>query len=38
MHRDELEMEARLQGHESLEDLKLAVLETGGKVSCIANG
>jgi uncharacterized membrane protein YcaP (DUF421 family) len=36
MHRDELEMEARLQGHESVEDLKLAVLETGGKVSCIA--
>jgi uncharacterized membrane protein YcaP (DUF421 family) len=34
--RDELEMEARLQGHESLGDLKLAVLETGGKVSCIA--
>ena len=36
MHRDELEMEARLQGHESIEDLKLAILETGGKVSCIA--
>ena len=35
MRRDELEMEARLQGHESLDDLKLAVLETGGKVSCI---
>ena len=36
MHRDELEMEARLQGSESIEDLKLAVLETGGKISCIA--
>lgn len=36
MRREEIEMEARLQGHESLEDLKLAVLETGGKVSCIA--
>jgi uncharacterized membrane protein YcaP (DUF421 family) len=36
MRRDELEMEARLQGHESIEDLKLAVLETGGKISCIA--
>jgi uncharacterized membrane protein YcaP (DUF421 family) len=36
MRRSELEMEARLQGHESLEDLKFAVLETGGKVSCIA--
>jgi uncharacterized membrane protein YcaP (DUF421 family) len=35
MHRDELEMEARLQGNESIEDLKLAVLETGGKISCI---
>src|SRR3954463_10348832 len=35
MRRDELEMEARLQGHESIEDLKLAVLETGGKISCI---
>jgi uncharacterized membrane protein YcaP (DUF421 family) len=35
MRRDELEMEARLQGHESVEDLKLAVLETGGKISCI---
>jgi uncharacterized membrane protein YcaP (DUF421 family) len=35
MRRDELEMEARLQGNESLEDLKLAVLETGGKISCI---
>jgi|SRR3954453_6547534 uncharacterized membrane protein YcaP (DUF421 family) len=35
MHREELEMEARLQGNESLEDLKLVVLETGGKVSCI---
>src|SRR4051794_18130356 len=37
MRRDELEMEARLQGHASLKDLKLAVLETGGKVSCIGN-
>src|SRR3954469_1031021 len=36
MRVDELEMEARLQGHDSIEDLKLAVLETGGKVSCIA--
>jgi uncharacterized membrane protein YcaP (DUF421 family) len=36
MRRDELEMEARLQGVASIEDLKLAVLETGGKVSCIA--
>jgi uncharacterized membrane protein YcaP (DUF421 family) len=36
MRRDELEMEARLQGHESVDDLKLAVLETGGKISCIA--
>jgi uncharacterized membrane protein YcaP (DUF421 family) len=35
MRRDELEMEARLQGHESVDDLKLAVLETGGKISCI---
>ena len=35
MRRSELEMEARLQGNEALEDLKLAVLETGGKVSCI---
>ena len=35
MHRDELEMEARLQGSESIESLKLAVLETGGKVSCV---
>jgi uncharacterized membrane protein YcaP (DUF421 family) len=35
MRRDELEMEARLQGNASLEDLKLAVLETGGKISCI---
>ena len=35
MRRAELEMEARLQGHESLDDLKLVVLETGGKVSCI---
>jgi uncharacterized membrane protein YcaP (DUF421 family) len=34
--RDELEMEARLQGHESIDDLKFAVLETGGKISCIA--
>ena len=38
MHRDELEMEARLQGNESLEDLKLVVLEAGGKVSCIPRG
>ena|SRR3712207_2504632 len=37
MRRDEIEMEARLQGHESLEDLKLVVLETGGKISCIAS-
>ena len=36
MRRDELEMEARLQGHESVEDLKLAILETGGRMSCIA--
>ncbi|MEA2448902.1 MAG: hypothetical protein QOG63_834 [Thermoleophilaceae bacterium] len=36
MRRDELEMEARLQGHESIDDLKLAILETGGKISCIA--
>jgi uncharacterized membrane protein YcaP (DUF421 family) len=36
MRPDEIEMEARLQGHESVEDLKLAVLETGGKISCIA--
>jgi uncharacterized membrane protein YcaP (DUF421 family) len=35
MRRDELEMEARLQGNASIEDLKLAVLETGGKISCI---
>src|SRR3954453_738980 len=35
MHREELEMEARLQGNESIESLKLAVLETGGKISCI---
>src|SRR4051812_15350580 len=35
MRREELEMEARLQGNASLEDLKLAVLETGGKISCI---
>ena len=35
MRRDELEMEARLQGSASIEDLKLAVLETGGKISCI---
>src|SRR3954452_14192446 len=33
MRVDELEMVARLQGHESIEVLKLAVLETGGKVS-----
>jgi uncharacterized membrane protein YcaP (DUF421 family) len=38
MHRDELEMEARLQGNESIESLKLAVLETGGKISCIPMG
>src|SRR3954454_19832365 len=37
MHREELEMEARLQGHDSIEDLKLAILETGGKISCIAS-
>jgi uncharacterized membrane protein YcaP (DUF421 family) len=36
MRADELEMEARLQGHESVADLKLAILETGGKISCIA--
>jgi uncharacterized membrane protein YcaP (DUF421 family) len=35
MRRDELEMEARLQGNASIEDLRLAVLETGGKISCI---
>src|SRR3954454_18220068 len=35
MRVDELEMEARLQGHAPIEDLKLAVLETGGKISCI---
>src|SRR3954453_17562915 len=35
MRRDELEMECRLQGNASIEDLRLAVLETGGKISCI---
>jgi uncharacterized membrane protein YcaP (DUF421 family) len=35
MTRDELEAEARLQQNASIEDLKLAVLETGGQVSCI---
>lgn len=35
MTRDELEAEARLQQNASLQDLKLAVLETGGQVSCI---
>jgi uncharacterized membrane protein YcaP (DUF421 family) len=32
---DELEAEARLQQSESLEDVKLAVLETGGNISII---
>jgi uncharacterized membrane protein YcaP (DUF421 family) len=32
---DELEMEARLQQAESLDDVKLAVLETGGNISVI---
>src|SRR3954452_10240560 len=32
---DELEAEARLQQAESLEDVKLAVLETGGNISII---
>jgi uncharacterized membrane protein YcaP (DUF421 family) len=32
---EELEAEARLQQNASLGDLKLAVLETGGSVSCI---
>ena len=35
MTRDELEMECRLQQSASVEDVKLAVLETGGKISCI---
>jgi uncharacterized membrane protein YcaP (DUF421 family) len=33
--RDELEAEARLQQAESLDDVKLAVLETGGNISVI---
>jgi uncharacterized membrane protein YcaP (DUF421 family) len=35
---DELEMEARLQQAESLDDVKLAVLETGGNISVIPKG
>src|SRR4051794_17370541 len=35
MTRDELEAEARLQQAESLDDVKLAVLETGGNISVI---
>ncbi len=35
---EELEMEARLQQAESLDDVKLAVLETGGNVSIIPKG
>jgi uncharacterized membrane protein YcaP (DUF421 family) len=38
MTRDELEMECRLQQSASVEDVKLAVLETGGKVSVIPKG
>jgi uncharacterized membrane protein YcaP (DUF421 family) len=32
---EELEAEARLQQAESLDDVKLAVLETGGNISII---
>jgi uncharacterized membrane protein YcaP (DUF421 family) len=35
MTHDELEAEARLQQAESIEDVKLAVLETGGNISII---
>src|SRR3954451_2484239 len=35
---DELEAEARLQQAESLDDVKLAVLETGGNISVIPKG
>src|SRR4051812_9335408 len=35
MTRDELEAEARLQQAESIENVKLAVLETGGNISVI---
>jgi uncharacterized membrane protein YcaP (DUF421 family) len=38
MTRDELEAEARLQQAESLDDVKLAVLETGGNISIIPKG
>jgi uncharacterized membrane protein YcaP (DUF421 family) len=38
MTRDELEAEARLQQAESLADVKLAVLETGGNISIIPKG
>jgi uncharacterized membrane protein YcaP (DUF421 family) len=35
---DELEAEARLQQAESIDDVKLAVLETGGNISVIPKG
>ncbi len=38
MRRDELEMEVRLQGTETIEEVKLAVLESGGKISIIPKG
>src|SRR3954471_19626823 len=38
MTRDELEAEARLQQAESIENVKLAVLETGGNISVIPKG
>src|SRR3954454_3611200 len=38
MTRDELEAEARLQQADSIEDVKLAVLETGGNISVIQKG
>jgi uncharacterized membrane protein YcaP (DUF421 family) len=38
MTHDELEAEARLQQAESLADVKLAVLETGGNISIIPKG
>src|SRR3954452_6538040 len=35
MTREELDIAARGEGHASVEDLRLAVLETGGQISCI---